>query len=60
MTAIDEDNYKEAIETSFKVFTHPGISKFMLFKLWLKLFRTFLVEEPVAYGNFQDRKIGCH
>lgn len=26
MTAIDEDNYKEAIETSFKVFTHRGIS----------------------------------
>lgn len=30
MIASDEDNYKEAIEASFKVFAPRGISKFSL------------------------------
>lgn len=30
MIAIDEDNYKEAIEASFKVFAPPGISEFFI------------------------------
>lgn len=30
MIAMDEDNYKEAIDASFKVFAPPGISKYMI------------------------------
>lgn len=30
MVAQDEDNYKEAIESSFKVFAPRGISKFII------------------------------
>lgn len=33
MIAIDEDNYKEAIEASFKVFAPRGISKFLIFEV---------------------------
>lgn len=29
MTALDEDNYKEAIEASFKVFAPRGISEYI-------------------------------
>lgn len=30
MVAQDEDNYKEAIESSFKVFASQGISKYII------------------------------
>lgn len=32
MTALDEDNYKEAMEASFKVFASRGISKCPILK----------------------------
>lgn len=31
MVASDEDNYKEAIEASFKIFAPRGISKLFIF-----------------------------
>jgi amyloid beta precursor protein binding protein 1 len=32
MVAMDEDNYKEAIEASFKVFAPRGISEYKVFR----------------------------
>lgn len=38
MIAIDEDNYKEAIEASFKVFAPPGISEFFIWNHLVEVF----------------------
>ena len=35
---MDEDNYKEAIDASFKVFAPRGISKFILAEARVKIF----------------------
>lgn len=50
MVAIDEDNYKEAIEASFKVFAPPGISKFLILKFWMKVYQNLLQLEICLRG----------
>lgn len=51
---MDEDNYKEAIDASFKLFAPQGISKFVLAESWVKTFgwlKDFRRNLYVLYGN---------
>lgn len=49
MISMDEDNYKEAIEASFKVFAPRGISKYMILSVFV--FSMLALVLLVIYGR---------
>ena len=58
---MDEDNYKEAIDASFKVFAPRGISKFILAEACVKFFGGFKYFHRnffVSSGNRMKNLIG--
>jgi hypothetical protein len=49
MLNVDEDNYKEAVESSYKVSVTPGISKLIVIYAFMNVILTWCLFYLVSY-----------